>query len=143
MKHAKGEFDSSAPIFMQIVEQMMGDIATGALAPGEKVAPVRVLATQFKVNPNTMQKSLEKLGDMGYLYTERTSGRFVTADTAKIEALRHEIPTKMTAEYVDEMLKIGIEPGAIVGYVEKYLVGATASVARNNKEDNNGKNTGN
>ncbi|MDR2167580.1 MAG: GntR family transcriptional regulator [Clostridiales bacterium] len=125
----KGQFDSSAPIFMQIVEQMMGDIAKGLLKPGEKVAPVRVLAAEYKVNPNTMQKSLEKLGDMGYLYTERTSGRFVTEDVAKIEALKREIPAKMTADYLREMLDFGIAPDEIQNYVKNYL------------EVNNGQNT--
>jgi len=117
----KGNFDSSAPIFMQIMEQMLNDIANGSLAPGEKVAPVRQLAADYKVNPNTMQKSLEKLGDMGFLYTERTSGRFVTDDVEKIATLRQKIPNDITHNYVQEMLDFGISPTDIGGYVQKNL----------------------
>ena len=121
MKENKGQFDSSVPIFQQIVEQFLNDIAKGVYAPGEKVPTVRMLATEYKVNPNTMQKSLEKLGDTGFLYTERTSGRFVTDDVAKIQALRQEIPTRITKEYIEEMLSAGVSSCEIPNYVNKFL----------------------
>ena len=114
-------FDNAAPIFLQIVESLLSDIAKGVLKPGDKVPPVRVLAAEYKVNPNTMQKSLEKLGEAGYLYTERTSGRFVTEDAAKIEELKQQIPMKMTENFVREMLDFGIPQGEINVYVERYL----------------------
>jgi len=117
----KGQFDMGAPIFAQIVDQMLSDIARGVLAPGAKVAPVRVLAAEYKVNPNTMQKSLEKLGDMGYLYTERTSGRFVTMDEEKIAVLRDSIPAKMTEDYVGEMINFGIPPDDVIKHVKNKL----------------------
>ncbi|MCL2350502.1 MAG: GntR family transcriptional regulator [Defluviitaleaceae bacterium] len=122
----KGQFDNGAPIFQQIVEQMLQSIARGTLAPGQKVDSVRILAQEYKVNPNTMQKSLEKLGDMGFLYTERTSGRFVTEDATKIEQLRNEIPTKMTAAYVADMLDFGVESSKILNYVKEHLYGANS-----------------
>ena len=68
-----------------------------------------------------MQKSLEKLGDMGYLFTERTSGRFVTDDEEKIKALKRDIPLGMTNDYVQEMLDFGVEANEIASYVEKTL----------------------
>jgi len=117
----KGDFNNNAPIFMQIVELMLNDIAKGTLALGDKIAPVRALAAEYKVNPNTMQKSLEKLGDMGFLYTERTSGRFVTNDGEKITALRQKIPNDMTAKYVQEMLDFGTEPDDIIYFVQKNI----------------------
>jgi len=115
-------FDNAAPIFLQIVESLLNDIAKGVLQPREKVPPVRVLAAEYKVNPNTMQKSLEKLGEAGYLFTERTSGRFVTEDTAKIEALRQQIPMKITENFVQEMLDFALDSKDIKDYVEKILV---------------------
>jgi len=117
----KGQFDNSAPIFMQIVSQMLSDIASGKLAPGEKIEPVRLLAQEYKVNPNTMQKSLEKLGDMGYLFTERTSGRFVTNNEDMIAMLRQKVPQDTTASYVKEMLGLGIEKNEILNYVRQEL----------------------
>jgi len=129
----KWDFDSSVPIFQQIVEHLLSEIASGILAPGAKVPAVRVLAAEYKVNPNTMQKSLEKLGDMGFLYTERTSGRFVTEDVAKIQALRKEIPIRITKEYVEEMLLAGVISEEIPNFVTKYV----------EEREVNGKNIGN
>ncbi|MCL2620514.1 MAG: GntR family transcriptional regulator [Defluviitaleaceae bacterium] len=117
----KINFDASTPIFLQIVDSILSDIATGTLKPSEKIESVRLLASRYKVNPNTMQKSLEKLGDMGFLYTERTSGRFVTDDVAKIQALRQEIPARITKEYIEEMLSAGVSSGEIPNYVNKFL----------------------
>ena len=115
------KFDNSSPIFVQIVEQMLALIASGKLAPGQKIEPVRILAAQYKVNPNTMQKSLERLGDMGYLFTERTSGRFVTKDPEKINELRQKVPQDITTRYIKEMLDHGIKPDEITDYVQKNL----------------------
>jgi len=122
-------FNSQTPIFQQIVDHILGQIAKGDLAPGEKMPPVRNMAADCKVNPNTMQKSLEKLGDMGFLYTERTSGRFVTEDAEKIASLKQEIPKKMTQNFVQEMRNFGATPSEILEHV--------------NKEVNNGKNSNN
>ncbi|MCL2753542.1 MAG: GntR family transcriptional regulator [Defluviitaleaceae bacterium] len=114
-------FNSSAPIFQQIVDHVLVQIAKGEFAAGEKMPPVRNLAADYKVNPNTMQKSLEKLGEMGYLYTERTSGRFVTEDNEKIAALQKEIPRKITANFVQEMLDFGATPKEILTHVNDEI----------------------
>jgi len=117
----KGSFDNSQPIFRQIIDQILLAIATGELAPGAKVASVRDMALESKVNPNTMQKSLAKLEEMGYLYTERTSGRYVTQDTALIESLKAKLPTQITEKYVNDMLECGQNPEAILKYVNMTL----------------------
>ena len=117
----KGQFDNSQPIFKQIIDQILQEIATGQLAPGDKVAPVREMALDFKVNPNTMQKSLAKLEEMGYLFSERTSGRFVTKDLDKIMALKSTLPAQITEKYVQDMLECGILPADIPSHVKNHL----------------------
>ena len=49
------------PIYMQIMNNVREAIASGELAPGERVASVRELAGEFEVNPNTMQRALNEL----------------------------------------------------------------------------------
>ncbi|MCL2851431.1 MAG: GntR family transcriptional regulator [Defluviitaleaceae bacterium] len=115
------EFDNNQPIYQQIVEQIRLSIAKGELSPGAKVASVRDMALRFRVNPNTMQKSLAKLEDMGYLHSERTSGRFVTDDLALIETLKAEIPSKITGKYVSDMTEFGIAAGDIPNFVRTYI----------------------
>jgi len=117
----KGDFNNNSPIYRQIIDQILLSIAKGEMPPGEKVAPVRELATQYRVNPNTMQKSLAKLEEMGYLFSERTSGRYVTQNRDLIEGLQASLPAQMTEKFVAEMLKCGMERKAIPGYVKQFV----------------------
>ena len=54
----KWKFDENTPIYLQIVEQIKAQIATGQLKAGDKLPAVRELAVEAGVNPNTMQKAL-------------------------------------------------------------------------------------
>jgi len=100
---------------------MITQIASGDLKPGAKVASVRDLAAMYSVNPNTMQKSLAKLEEMGYLFTERTSGRFVTNDLSTIQKLKQHMPQKIIGGFVNEMTSIGVPLNKIEAYVSTYI----------------------
>ena len=126
-------FDNKRPIYQQIIDRILVSIAKGEMPPGEKVASVRVMALYYSVNPNTIQKSLAKLEEMGYLRSERTSGRYVTKDAAAIAALKTRIPDSIVGSFVDEMTDFGIKRSEIAGYVKNYI----------GRMDEDGKNTGN
>ena len=115
------EFESSLPIFQQIIDKIILAIAKGELIPGERIASVRELAVDFQVNPNTMQRSLAKLGEMGYLYTERTGGRFVTENLELIRAAQSRIPAGIVKKFMSEMLDFGMKPHEIVKCVNDYI----------------------
>ena len=118
-----GQYDNNRPIFQQIINQILLKIATSEFAPGDKIAPVREMAVDYKVNPNTMQKSLAKLEEMGYLFTERTSGRYVTHDLELIKSLKSRLPAQITEKYVQDMLDCGAAAEDIPGYIKNYLEG--------------------
>ena len=81
-------FDMSRPIYAQIVERLKAKILAGVYPPGGHLDSVRDMAAAAGVNPNTMQRALAQLEAEGLVYTERTTGRFVTEDTALLEQLR-------------------------------------------------------
>jgi len=114
-------YDNKLPIYQQIIDRMLLSIAKGELSPGERIAPVRELAADFTVNPNTMQRSLAKLEEMGYLYSERTSGRFVTRDIGVVARLKANLPEQITKRYIEEMLEYGMLKDAIADYVRDYM----------------------
>lgn len=116
-------FNNTQPIYLQIISRVLLTIAKGELPPGGKISPVRDMAANFKVNPNTMQKALARLEEMGYLHAEGTTGRFVTQDVALIDALKHNLPQEITANYVAEMMECGIARSAIPKYVRGVLNG--------------------
>ncbi|MCL2375952.1 MAG: GntR family transcriptional regulator [Defluviitaleaceae bacterium] len=114
-------FDNKRPIYQQIIDRILTSIAKGEMAPGEKVASVRVMALYYGVNPNTIQKSLAKLEEMGYLRAERTSGRYVTSDAATIAALKTRIPDTIIGDFVAEMIGLGIAKPEIPHHVKEYI----------------------
>ena len=63
----KFEFDNNIPIYIQLVEQLKMYIISGNMKAGERLPSVRELALQTKVNPNTMQKALVELEEIGLI----------------------------------------------------------------------------
>ena len=78
-------FQSNVPIYLQIIAELKRRIAAGELLPGGRVASVREMAAAFGVNPNTMQRALAELERLELIRTQRTAGRTVTEDLARID----------------------------------------------------------
>lgn len=99
--------NSDRPIFLQIIEKIQTDIISGAYEPGDKLPSVRELASKASVNPNTMQKALSELERTGLVYSQRTSGRFITEDTGMIRQLRADLAKKIIEEFLEHMMQLG------------------------------------
>ncbi len=98
---------SDRPIYIQIVEILSMRIISGVYPPGGKVPPVRELAMEAGVNPNTMQKALTDLERSGLIVTQRTSGRTVTEDSDTILKKREAIAREETLMYFGKMEQLG------------------------------------
>lgn len=101
------ELNENMPIYMQIMDKIRAAIVSGELRPGEKVAPVRELAEDFGVNPNTMQRALAELEREHLMLSERTAGRFVTRDEEVIAAARKEAAETIVREFLHKMKELG------------------------------------
>jgi GntR family transcriptional regulator len=66
------------PIYKQVVNQIKYLAASGALAPGEELPPIRTLALQLKVTPNTIVRAYDELEAAGVIHKRRGSGSFVS-----------------------------------------------------------------
>lgn len=101
--------NSDRPIFIQLIEKIQIDIISGRYAPGDKLPSVRELAQKASVNPNTMQKALAELERTGLVYSQRTSGRFITEDIGMIERLKTELAEEIIMEFLADMQKLGYQ----------------------------------
>lgn len=117
--------DSDRPIFLQIIEKIQMDIVAGVYHPGDKLPSVRELAQAAAVNPNTMQKALAELERTGLVYSQRTSGRFITEDTAMIQELKSELARELIAEFLEHMQRLGFEEQETIDLMEKTIRGET------------------
>ena len=105
--------DSSRPIYLQIIERVQMDIITGRYQPGDKLPSVRDLAQEAAVHPNTMQKALSELERSGLIYSQRTSGRFITEDKELIHQMKKELAAAEVSAFVAHMKQLGITPEEI------------------------------
>ena len=105
--------DSSRPIYLQIIERVQMDIITGRYQPGDKLPSVRDHAQEAAVNPNTMQKALSELERSGLIYSQRTSGRFITEDKELIHQMKKELAAAEVSAFVAHMKQLGITPEEI------------------------------
>ena len=113
------EFDNNIPIYIQLVEQLKIYIISGNIDLGEKLPSVRDLSISFKVNPNTMQRALGELEELGLIYTKRTSGKFVTEDKDLVNRYKGDHAINLAKKYFSSMRIIGLNKEEMIKYIER------------------------
>ena len=89
------------PVYVQLVSQVKYLVSSGRLVPGEQLPPVRRLAEQLVVNPNTVARAYRELESEGVVICRRGAGVFV-ADGVSPLARREQ--NRILAERVDVLL---------------------------------------
>lgn len=89
------------PIYLQIVTQVKYLVASGRLAPGEELPPIRVLAERLIINPNTVARAYRELESAGVVEKRRTAGTYVSEQGSPL-ARRER--TKILTERIDALL---------------------------------------
>lgn len=112
-------FDNERPIYLQLVQKIRIEIVSGKLKKGQRLLPVRELAMEAKVNPNTMQKALVELEKEGLVYTESTNGRFVTENKELIENIKKDLAKEKVNTYINDMKNIGISYEDALKYLQE------------------------
>lgn len=107
------------PVYVQLIERITTDIIAGIYPPGSKLPSVRDLAQTAGVNPNTMQKALSEMERTNLVYSQRTSGRFITEDLSMIDDLKTELASEQIKEFLEKMEKIGLSKEDIIGLINK------------------------
>lgn len=114
-------FESDRPIYTQLLEKIRLNIISGTYPIGSKLPSVRDLAAEAAVNPNTMQKALAELERSELIYSQRTSGRYVTEDAGMIQKIKEDMAREKIEEFMKLMKQIGFEPEEICILIEKTI----------------------
>lgn len=102
------KFTGSRPVYVQIMDQIRGSVLSGEYPPGGRVPPVRDLAAQAQVNPNTMQRALLELEREGLLIAQGTLGRFVTDDPEILNNMRQDAAQALIRESAARFRAMGL-----------------------------------
>ena len=118
------EISSERSVYLQLVDIIKQKIMSGEYQPGQRMASVRELAADAAVNPNTMQRALAELERQGLLYTQRTSGRFVSEDGGLIDGLRLSGAEQKANEFYLEMIQMGLSAEEVCRLVNQAIAKA-------------------
>jgi len=115
------QIDNNKPVYIQLVEQLKMKIISGDIELDSKLDSVRNLAAEAMVNPNTMQKALAELERQGFVYSKRTSGRFVTDDKALIDKERKNLVKESVKSSLETLINLGYTDEEIIKLIEEIL----------------------
>ena len=113
-------FDNNTPIYLQLLDYFKVSIISGKFGLGEKLPSVREFAITLKVNPNTVQKALGELEELGLIFTERTNGKYVTNDNILVKKIKSEYAKTLSKNYFESMQKIGFETSDVIDYLKNF-----------------------
>ena len=112
------DLKNGVPICDQIVNGFIKLKAIGVLKGGEQLPSVRVLASQFSVNPNTVQKAYAILESNGIIYTVKGKGSFISDDERAYNAIVENAENNFKSA-IDEAKKIGLSKEQLISLIEK------------------------
>jgi GntR family transcriptional regulator len=95
------DLQSGVPVYRQIIDQVRGGIASGALSVGDQLPTVRQLAVDLSINPNTVVRAYRELELGGLLETHQGTGTFISAQKIRGgEATRERQLTQIVGDCV-------------------------------------------
>ena len=117
------DFRSRQPIYLQIVEQVRKLVAGGELKQGDQLPTVRQLATELRVNFNTVARAYRLLDEAGLISTQQGRGTYIweapTPETVSL--LRQQSLEGLTRDYLAEAARLSYTPDEIARTIVRYL----------------------
>lgn len=114
---------NNRPIYLQIADRLMDNIAAGIYPPEGRIPSVRETAADAQVNVNTVMRTFEALERDGIIYNRRGLGYFVTPEAAaRIRSIRRSEFESGTLDFFFSRLKsMEITPGELAELYSNYL----------------------
>ena len=101
------EFDTTKPIYLQIIDLPKRALMTGELKPDDKILSQRDFAEQYNVNPNTVQRAYREMESMSLVQTLRGQGTFVAVTEEMLKTMKEETARSILKGFVREMKTLG------------------------------------
>ncbi len=107
--------ESGVPVYRQIIDQVMGGMATGRLASGHQLPTVRQVAVDLEINPNTVVRAYRELEIRGVLETQQGTGTFISQQKVKRDDLERQRQLgQLVGEFVSRAGAAGFSIGDLV-----------------------------
>jgi GntR family transcriptional regulator len=122
---------SGVPIYRQLIDQVTGGIAAGALHEGMQLPTVRQLAVDLSINPNTVIRAYSELEIRGILNTEQGTGTFIGRQNAAQNATEHQ---RLLSQFVGEFVSRAGSSGFTIEELIEQLQAIPGVARKSSKE---------
>lgn len=129
------EFQANQSIYSQITDYVKRLIFSGVYGAGAKLPAIREFAVGLKVNPNTVARAYAELEAEGLIYTESTTGKFVTDDGEILKDKLTSYVRQLGAEFFDVAFEFGLSEEEALrileeNYAKKFSITAHLEIVR-------------
>jgi GntR family transcriptional regulator len=119
----KVDFRIGIPIYEQIMEQIKEKIASGDLKPGGQLPTVRQMATDLRVNFNTVARAYRLLDEAGIISTQQGRGTYILEEIPPEAAfrIRRQALEELTQRYLSQAARLEFGPQEVAEVLVRYL----------------------
>ncbi|MBE7325659.1 GntR family transcriptional regulator [Nocardioides sp. Y6] len=110
------DHDAAEPVYEQVRRQVVEAVSDGLLAPGDKLPPVRTLASDLGLAVNTVAKAYKELEAAAVVATRGRAGTVVLG--AGVE----QAARAAAAAYVTRVRELGLTDADALAQVRRALV---------------------
>ena len=114
------EYNTGAPIYLQVINELKKKMVKGELKPGEKMPSSRDLAVEYKVNQNTAARIYPEMEMQGSCFTRRGIGTFVSEEENMFRDLKKEMASELLKNFMHEMSGLGYKKDDIIDQIAEY-----------------------
>ena len=123
MMNLELDFRAGIPIYVQIMDQIKNLIASGELQPDDQLPTVRQLASDLRVNFNTVARAYRALDEAGLISTQHGRGTYILSppNEQSTERIRHQALDGLTRGYLAQAHRLGFSPGEVLEDLEQQI----------------------
>jgi GntR family transcriptional regulator len=111
---------SGLPVYRQIIDQVIGGIAAGALGGGDQLPTVRQLAVDLAINPNTVIRAYRELEIRGVLETQQGTGTFISHQKVERDTVeRQRRLNQLVSEFIARLGSAGFTVGELMEQLQE------------------------
>ncbi len=114
------DFSARIPIYEQLYYNVIKLASAGVIKPGDKLPPVRVIAAELGINPNTAAKAYRELEQDGYIFSSVGRGSFLT-DKLDEHSAQRLVVLKEFSTAAKNAATFGAEKSRLIEIVEEQF----------------------
>jgi len=112
---------SAVPVYEQLKRQIRLGIVSDRYPSDHRMPSIRELASQLKINPNTIAKVYRQLEGEGFLMSKTGSGFFVKLEKEHMGKTRRKLLAEIADEFISQVVELGFTPQELINTLSAKL----------------------